>query len=121
MSRYRFELAGLDDDADLRHVLANTPMPGRIALTFRREPSFFAAPGVDGFLRQVVACRDLESRRIVGFGCRALRRMYVHGEPRTIGTLAVFDYWLDIAIKVWWRVGIVSFETCTAMARRFST
>jgi hypothetical protein len=88
MSRYRFELAGPDDDADLRHVLANTPMPGRIALTFRRAPSFFAAPGVNGFLRQIVACRDTASGRIVGFGCRALRRMYVNGEPRTIGYLS---------------------------------
>jgi hypothetical protein len=88
MSRYRFELAGPGDDADLRHVLANTPMPGRIALTFRREPSFFAASGVDGFVRQIVACRDTESGRIVGFGCRALRRMYVNGESRTIGYLS---------------------------------
>ncbi len=88
MSRYRFELAGPADDADLRHVLANTPMPGDIALTFCREPSFFAAPGVDGFKCQVVACRDSTTGRIVGFGCRSLRRLFVNGEPRTIGYLS---------------------------------
>lgn len=88
MSRYRFELAGPADDADLRHVLANTPMPGDIALTFCREPSFFAAPGVDGFATQVVACRDTSTGRIVGFGCRSLRRQYVNGEPATIGYLS---------------------------------
>jgi len=88
MSRYRFELAGPADDADLRHVLANTPMPGDIALTFCREPNFFAAPGVDGFQRQVVACRNMTSGRIVGFGCRSLRRLYVNGTPTTIGYLS---------------------------------
>lgn len=88
MSRYRFELAGPADDADLRHVLADTPMPGDIALTFCREPSFFSAPGVDGFATQVVGCRDTLSGRIVGFGCRSLRRVYVNGEPATIGYLS---------------------------------
>jgi hypothetical protein len=88
MSRYQFELAGPQDDADLRQVLANTPMPGDIALTFCREPGFFAAPGVDGFQCQVVACRDTSSGRIVGFGCRSLRRLYVNGTPRTIGYLS---------------------------------
>lgn len=88
MSRYRFELAGPADDADLRDVLANTPMPGQIALTFRREPSFFAGACVEGFQRQIVACRELESGRIVGFGCRSLRRLYVNGAPRTIGYLS---------------------------------
>ncbi len=58
MSRYRFELATPDDDADLRHVLAATPMEGRIAVAFRREPSWFAGSVVDGRFRQVVACRD---------------------------------------------------------------
>lgn len=88
MSRYRFELAGPADDADLRHVLANTPMPGRIALTFGREPSYFAAPGIDGFERQMVACRDTASGRIIGFGLRSLRKLYVNGTPTTIGYLS---------------------------------
>lgn len=88
MSRYQFELAGAADDADLRYVLANTPMPGDIALTFCREPSFFAAPGVDGFQCQVVACRDLSSGRIVGFGCRSLRRLFVNGTQRVVGYLS---------------------------------
>ena len=43
MSRYRFDLATEADDAALRRVLADTPMPGRIAVSFRREPSYFAA------------------------------------------------------------------------------
>ncbi|MSQ94792.1 MAG: hypothetical protein EXR98_09585 [Gemmataceae bacterium] len=88
MSRFQFELAGPDDDADLRHVLAATPMAGRMAVSFRREPSWFGGAVVDGFSRQVVGCRDQDTGRIVGFGCRSLRELYVNGEPRTIGYLS---------------------------------
>ena len=45
MSRYRFELATPADDADLRRILAETPMAGRIAVSFRREPSYFEGGG----------------------------------------------------------------------------
>jgi hypothetical protein len=88
MSRYRFELAAPADDADLRHVLAATPMPGRIAVAFRREPSFFAGSVVDGRQRQVIACRDSETGCIVGFGCRSLREVYVNGHPAEVGYLS---------------------------------
>ena len=88
MSRYRFELATPDDDADLRHVLAATPMEGRIAVAFRREPSWFAGAVVDGRFRQVVACRDTRTGRIIGFGCRSIRDVYLNGRPGLVGYLS---------------------------------
>jgi hypothetical protein len=88
MSRYQFELATPADDADLRHVLAATPMEGRISVTFRREPSWFAAAAVDGPFRQVVAARDLATGRIFGFGCRSIRQAYINGLPGAVGYLS---------------------------------
>ena len=88
MSAYRFELATPDDDADLRCVLAATPMEGRIAIAFRREPSWFAGSVVDGRFRQVVACRNLETGRIIGFGCRSVREVYLNGQPASVGYLS---------------------------------
>jgi hypothetical protein len=88
MSRFPFELAGPADDADLRQVLASTPMAGRIAVSFRREPSWFGAAVVNGFSRQVVACRDQSTGRIFGFGCRSLRELYVNGQPTVVGYLS---------------------------------
>jgi hypothetical protein len=88
MGRYRIELATEADDADLRHVLAATPMPGRVAVSFRREPSYFAAAAVDGCSRQVVAGRDLDSGRLVGFGSRSIRRAFVNGRPAAVGYLS---------------------------------
>jgi hypothetical protein len=88
MKGFRFELATPADDADLRHILAATPMPGRIAVGFRREPSWFDAAVVDGYSRQVVACRDLDTDRLVGFGCRSIRRVYINGQPAEVGYLS---------------------------------
>jgi hypothetical protein len=88
MSRYRFELATPADDADLRRVLAETPMPGAITVSFRREPSYFGAAVVDGRFRQVVAARALDDGRVVGFGSRAVGERYVNGQPESIGYLS---------------------------------
>ncbi|MCA9214277.1 MAG: hypothetical protein KDB27_14495 [Planctomycetales bacterium] len=87
MARYRFELATQADDAELRTVLASTPMPGRISVTLRCEPSFFDAARVLGNQQQVIACRDVESGQIVGFGCRSIQSRYVNGRSRPIGYL----------------------------------
>src|SRR6185295_2018695 len=84
MSRYQFDVATEADDADLRRVLAETPMPGRIAVSFRREPSYFAAAEIDGRFRQVVAARELNSGRIIGFGSRSVCQRYVNGLPTPI-------------------------------------
>jgi hypothetical protein len=88
MNRYRFELAGPADDADLRHILAATPMAGSIRVSFRREPSYFAGACVDGRCRQVIAARDLDSGRLVGFGCRSWMPRWVNGRPESIGYLS---------------------------------
>ena len=88
MSHYRFELATLEDDWDLRQVLEATPMEGAISVTFHREPSWFAGAVVDGRFRQVLACRDLQTGRIIGFGCRSVRDVYVNGQPAAVGYLS---------------------------------
>ena len=88
MSRYRFELATPADDADLRQIMAATPMHGSMVVSFRREPSYFDAAVVEGQFRQVVAARDLETGRVVGFGARSISTRFVNGEPMPIGYLS---------------------------------
>ncbi len=87
MSRFRCELATAADDRQLRDVLAATVMPGRIAVSFCREPSFFAA-AVEGPFHQVVVVREEQTGRIAGFGSRSVRTMAVNGQHRPIGYLS---------------------------------
>jgi len=88
MSRYRFELATPADDGELRAVLAATPMPGSIAVSFHREPSYFGAAVVDGRFRQTLAARDQQTRRIVGVASRSVGPRYVNGQPADVGYLS---------------------------------
>jgi hypothetical protein len=88
MSLYRLELATPADDADLRHILAKTPMASRIAVSFRREPSYFAGSVVDGRFRQVVAARECATGRLIGFGSRSISQRYVNGRPEPVGYLS---------------------------------
>jgi hypothetical protein len=88
VGRFQFDVATRADDAELRSILAATPMDGRVSLSFRREPSFFDAAAVEGDYQQVVVCRDTTAGRIAGFGCRSVRDMYVNGQPTPVGYLS---------------------------------
>jgi hypothetical protein len=88
MSQFRIEVATPADDAELRHVLAATPMPGLISVSYRREPSYFGAAVVSGDFHQVLAVRDAEAGRIAGFVSRSVRSMFVNGRPEPIGYLS---------------------------------
>ena len=51
-----YHLATQADDPDLRHLLRENPFPGRIQVTFEREPNFFLAAPI-WFLRKVTGAR----------------------------------------------------------------
>ena len=70
-SRYAFDLAGPADDAQLRARMAEDRMEGSIAISFRREPSYFAGCRVQGDATQVMKCVDTATGRIVGLGSRS--------------------------------------------------
>src|SRR5262245_1238603 len=63
-------------------------MAGRVSVAFHRDPDYFAGAVTDGRFRQVIACRDKESGRIIGFGTRSVMDRHVNGERRPIGYLA---------------------------------
>jgi hypothetical protein len=88
MSQFRFEIATPADDADLRHILKETPMAGEISVSFCREPSYFDASVVTGRFRQVIAAHHGETGRIIGFGARAISNRYVNGQAIPIGYLS---------------------------------
>jgi hypothetical protein len=87
MGRLTYALACSQDDAELRRLLADTPMDGRIRLAFEREPSYFHAVRVQGGFAQVVVARDAETGALVGTGSRVVRPGFVNGEVRPVGYL----------------------------------
>lgn len=79
------DLATPDDDAPLRRLLAACPMPGRVALTYEREPNFFAADALLGPEVDTVVTRRADD--VVAVAQRAIRERFVGGVPRRVGYL----------------------------------
>jgi hypothetical protein len=88
MPPFTFALATPADDAALRRLLRENPIPGAIALTFEREPSYFAAAGVEGPFHQTIVARDEASGQIVGMGSRAVRPLTVNGQVMPVGYMS---------------------------------
>jgi hypothetical protein len=87
MGRLTYALATERDDAELRRLLAQTPMDGRIRLAFEREPSYFHAVAIQGDFAQVVVARDAATGAVIGTGSRVVRPAFVNGAVRPLGYL----------------------------------
>ncbi len=87
-SRFQFKLAEQQDDQALRDCLAKNHMGEGISISFRREPSYFAACQVQADEVQVIKCVNTSEDRIVGFGSRFTLDGYVNGQLQRLGYLA---------------------------------
>lgn len=83
----QFVIAEPGDDAELRRLLRETPMAGRVSVAFAREPSFFAASAIEGPVHQIVVAKDAAGRA-VGLCSRSVRPMWVNGARRAVGYLS---------------------------------
>ena len=84
-SGVRFELATPEHDAPLRRLLRENPMPGPISLSLEREPSFFAAAGLEGPEHQTIVA--LQGDRVVAAGSISARPRFINGQPMRVGYL----------------------------------
>ena len=85
--RLAVNLAAPADDAAIRELLRREPMPGRIRLTYEREPEFRLGCEVTGEDCRVLVVRHEDSGEIVGLACRSVRRVFVNGREQRLGYL----------------------------------
>lgn len=83
----RIELATPQDEKDLRQLLLQTSMPGKIRLQNSRDPHFFNSLDVLGKYNQILVTRNI-SGNIVGSGIRSIKPMYINNEIQQIGYLS---------------------------------
>jgi hypothetical protein len=60
-------------------------MPGSIALTLEREPSFFAAAALEGPEHRAIVA--VENGRVVAAGSISARQRFINGQPMRVGYL----------------------------------
>ncbi|MEA3413454.1 MAG: hypothetical protein U9R74_18240 [Pseudomonadota bacterium] len=79
------ELAGPGDDADLRRLLRESPMPGWISVSLEREPDYFGAGAIEGDVSQTLVARDTREGRVIGMGTRSVRDVFLNGRVDRMG------------------------------------
>lgn len=84
---WQVELAQAGDDPAIRRLLSHTPMPGRVRVTFEREPDYFLGCPAMGSFCQVLVARRARDRQVVALACRAARRVFINGRPEEVGYL----------------------------------
>jgi hypothetical protein len=80
-----FELAGPDDDPAIRRLLANNSVPGRVSVTYEREPDYFLGCSTMGRSCQVLVARHQPSGQVVGVATRTIRPLFVNGQVEEVG------------------------------------
>ena len=80
-------LATPADDAAIRALLRQQPMPGRIRIAYEREPEFRLGCEVTGEDCQVLVAREDNSAEVVGLACRSVRRVFINGVQQRLGYL----------------------------------
>ncbi len=92
MMQLTVDFARPADDAAIRRLLAREPMPGRITVTFEREPDFSLGCAVIGEDCRVLVARSEVARNgqaneVVGVACRATRTVFFNGREQRLGYL----------------------------------
>lgn len=82
-----FEMATPADDPAIRRLLATGPIPGRVTVTYEREPNYFLGCGTMGSFFQVMVARHRPSGAVVGLSCRATRPLFINGRVEETGYL----------------------------------
>lgn len=83
--RIHFTVATGSDDADIRRLLRENPTPGRISISFEREPNYFADANLPGESKQTIVARD--GGQVVCVGNCTIRQRFVNGKPAAVGYL----------------------------------
>jgi hypothetical protein len=83
--KFEFGLAGPADDAAIRRLLADNPMPGTVTVAFEREPDYFLGHGVMGDRCVTAKAVDTASGKLAGLMCFAEADRYVGGAVRRVG------------------------------------
>jgi hypothetical protein len=86
-SDVRIDIGTSADDADIRGLLRREPLPGRIAISYEREPDFSIGCDATGENATVLVAREADTGETIGVACRSEREVYTNGEPVRLGYL----------------------------------
>lgn len=95
-----FALAGRSDEAELRKLLRENPMPGWLSLSYEREPDYFLADSVQGERHDTAVARETAGGRLVGMFSRASYDAHINGRVARLGYLGQLRVAADYRGKI---------------------
>ncbi len=110
MESYHFRKAQPRDNAQLR-ALVSAPMPGDIAIAFRREPDYFTGARVQYENCEIYVCEH-EEEEIVALFSIGTRRLWVNGKICSV------RYFSDVRIDPGFRKSSVLYRMVRFMERK---
>lgn len=87
MGNIKVQLAKKSDDKILNKILRDNEMKGSISIAFQRKPSYFNALRIEGKDSQVMIGKN-DKNKIIGFGTRSIKPVYLNGKVRDVGYLS---------------------------------
>jgi hypothetical protein len=85
LNEFVFELATPADNPAIRRLLANNPVPGRVTVTYEREPDYFLGCGTMGSFCQVLVARHQPTGEVAAVASRSTRPLFVNGQVEEVG------------------------------------
>ncbi len=85
-SKARFSVATANDNAAIRRLLRENPMPGAISLSLEREPDYFRGADIGGAEDETILVSERD--KLVCMGRCSLRTSWINGAPQRVGYLA---------------------------------
>ena len=83
--RIRYEVASHEHDDEIRRLLRDNPMPGRISISLEREPHYFAASEIEGLEHKTVVA--LDGNRVIAVGSISCRTRFINSNATRVGYL----------------------------------
>lgn len=73
---------------ELKRISNETSMPGAIRLAYCRNPNFFDSLSVLGQKNNVGVAIDVAKQKVVGFGVRSIKNVYINDKVESVGYLS---------------------------------
>jgi hypothetical protein len=114
--RFVFAVAAGSDDAEVRRLLRETPLPGSVQLSLEREPEALGSAGIEGDVHDVIVARERATGRLAAIASRSSRERYVNGRASRVGYLGQ----LRVAPAFRRHAGLLDdgFESCRGLRGR---
>jgi hypothetical protein len=81
------ETGGPANDAEIRNLLWQIPVPGAVQISYLRDPSYLDSLKVEGRHSHIITGRDTDTGRLMGLATLSVKTAFINGRSSPLGYL----------------------------------